>query len=290
MKNIIFLALCLCFTGMANAQGGRQRVIDTAGEIPLWPNGAPGSEGKTGPERVRIAETGDHVVTHINNPSIKPYSPAGGGSQRTALIIAPGGGHVELWIDHEGYHEAEYFRDRGIAAFVLKYRLAREPGSTYTVDGEELADIRRAIRYVRSHAREWGIDTSKIGVMGFSAGGEVAGLSAMRFENGNPDAGDPVERVSSRPNFQALIYPGGTARLDPVPGAPPIFLLGGYKDRPDISEGIARVYIKYKEAGIPAELHIYADQGHGFGMRPTNKGAVAGWPDRFLEWLKEIGD
>jgi len=254
-------------------------------ELRLWPGVAPGSEGKTGVEKVRIAEGGDHVVSGINNPSITPYLPAK--PTGVAVIIAPGGGHAELWIDHEGYNPARWFQERGIAAFVLKYRLAKEPNSTYTVDGEELSDIQRAIRTVRSRASEWGIDTARIGVMGFSAGGELAALSAMHFDAGKPDAPDPIDRVSSRPNFQALIYPGNSKRFTVVQGAPPVFLVGGYKDRPDIAEGIAQVYLLYKQAGVSAELHIYSDVGHGFGMRPTNGVAVAGWTQRFLEWLGE---
>jgi acetyl esterase/lipase len=254
-------------------------------ELRLWPGVAPGSEGKTGAEKVRIAEGGDHVVSGINSPSITPYLPAK--PTGVAVIIAPGGGHAELWIDHEGYNPARWFQERGIAVFVLKYRLAKEPGSTYTVDGEELSDIQRAIRTVRSRASEWGIDTARIGVMGFSAGGELAALSAMRFDSGKPDAADPIDRFSSRPNFQALIYPGNSKRFEVVPNAPPVFLVGGYKDRPDIAEGIAQVYLLYKRAGVSAELHIYSDVGHGFGMRSTNGVAVSGWTQRFLEWLGE---
>lgn len=257
-------------------------------EIPLWPNGAPGSEGKTSGEKVRVAETGDHVVSGIHNPSITPFLPTGKGNG-TAVIIAPGGGHRELWIDHEGYNPAKWLNERGVTAFVLKYRLAKEEKSTYTVDEHELADIRRAIRLVRAHAKEYNIDTARIGVMGFSAGGEVAALSAMRFDKGNVAAKDVVDRESSRPAFQALIYPGGSARFEVTKNAPPVFLLGGYGDRPDIAEGLAQVYIKYKQAGVPAELHIYSDAGHGFGVRPTNDGAVAGWMQRLFEWLVDQG-
>ena len=275
------LLVCVAF--------GSVSTIDEPKEIPLWPNGAPGSEGKTGAEKVRIAETGDHVISGINNPSITPYIPAKEKATGAAVIIAPGGGHAELWIDHEGYNPAKWFRDRGIAAFVLKYRLAREPNSTYTVDKDELADMQRAIRLVRSRAKEWGIDTARIGVMGFSAGGEVAALSAMRFDNGKENAADPIDRQGSRPAFQALIYPGNSKGFEVVKDAPPVFLVGGYNDRPDIAEGIAQVYLKYKQAGVPAELHIYATVGHGFGMRTTNKGAVTGWPSRFEEWLADMG-
>src|SRR5450759_2396929 len=167
-------------------------------EILLWPNGASGSEGKTGDEVVRIADGGDHVVSNIHKPSITPYLPSPDKATGCAVIVAPGGGHRELWIDHEGYNVAWWLNEHGIAAFVLKYRLARETNSTDTVDGHALADMQRALRLVRSRAREWGIQTNRIGVMGFSAGSEVAFLSAMRFDNGAADATDAVELQSSR--------------------------------------------------------------------------------------------
>lgn len=257
-------------------------------EILLWPKGAPGSEGKTGNEKLRIVEA-DHVISNIHHPSVTLYLPAKEKATGAAVIIAPGGGHRELWITHEGYNPAKWFSDRGIAAFVLKYRLARDTLSTYTIDKDELADMQRAIRLVRSRAKEWGIDTARIGVMGFSAGGEVAALSAMRFDNGNADATDAIDRQSSRPAFQALIYPGNSGRFEVVANAPPVFLVGGYGDRNDIAIGVAEVYIKYKKANVPAELHIYSNAGHGFGMRPKNTGAVTGWASRFEEWLGDQG-
>jgi arabinogalactan endo-1,4-beta-galactosidase/dienelactone hydrolase len=291
MKSKILFAAMLAFTlssavTAADAQAGHST---QAQEILLWPNGAPGSEGKTAPEKVRISEEGDHVISGINKPSITPFLPAPGTATGVAVIIAPGGGHSELWIDHEGYNPAKYFQSKGIAAFVLKYRLAREAGSTYTIDGDELADIQRAIRTVRSRAGEWGIDKARIGVMGFSAGGELAALAAMRFDSVKENPADVVDAQSSRPDFQALMYPGNSRRFEVAKNAPPVFIVGGYQDRPDISEGVAQVYLKYKQAGVPAELHIYEGVGHGFGIRSTNKGAIAGWPDRFIEWLSEIG-
>ena len=235
-------------------------------EILLWPDGAPGSEGKTGDEKLRLYE-GEHIISNIHRPSITIYLPSKEKATGTAVIVIPGGGHKELWIAHEGYNEAKWLSEKGIAAFVLKYRLAKDTLSTYTIDKDELADIQRAIRLVRSRAKEWGIDTARIGVIGFSAGGEVAALSAMKFDYGNASATDRVDRESSRPSFQGLIYPGNSARFEVVPNAPPIFLVGGYNDRDDIAIGIAEVYIKYKKANVPAELHIYSNAGHGFGMR-----------------------
>lgn len=258
-------------------------------EILLWPKGAPGSEGKTAPQKTRVTPQGDIVISSVHKPSVTPYLPAADKATGVAVIIAPGGGHSELWISHEGYSPAKWLRDHGIAAFVLKYRLARDTNSTYTVDKDEVADIQRAIRLVRSRAKEWGIDTAKIGVMGFSAGGELAGLAAMRYTASDPSAPDPVDRESDKPDFQGLLYPGNIQRLTVSAASPPAFIAGGYKDRKDISEGMAGLYLKYKEANIPAELHIYGDVGHGFGIRATNTGAYAHWPEEFAVWLSDIG-
>ncbi|MEI9945347.1 MAG: alpha/beta hydrolase [Chitinophagaceae bacterium] len=276
-KKLLTLLLLISITATAQQK-----------EILLWPNGAPGSEGKTSKEKVRVVE-GDQVVNNINFPSITLYIPAKEKATGAAVIIAPGGGHRELWITHEGYNEAKWLSDRGVAAFVLKYRLAKDSNSTYTIDKDELADIQRAIRLVRSRAKEWGVDTAKIGVMGFSAGGEVAALAAMRFDYGNNSATDAIDRESSRPAFQALIYPGSSDRFEVATNAPPAFLVGGYGDRNDIAIGIAEVYIKYKKANVPAELHIYSNAAHGFGMRERNKGAVADWINRFEDWLNDRG-
>jgi endo-1,4-beta-xylanase len=258
-------------------------------EIPLWPNGAPGSEGKSGPEAVRLAENGERVVSNVHQPSITPYLPPKEKSTGAAVIIAPGGGHRELWTDHEGHNVARYLSARGVAAFVLKYRLAREANSTYTVDDHALADTQRAIRLVRSRAPEWNVNTSRVGVMGFSAGGELAALASMRFDGGNKEAADAIERESSKPDFQALIYPGSSRRFAPTKDSPPAFIVCGYGDRPDISQGMAEVYLKFKQVGVPAELHIYADAGHGFGVRDNNTKAVGKWPARFEEWLADLG-
>lgn len=255
-------------------------------QISLWPGVAPGSEGKTGNEKIRIYK-GEQIFSNIHNPSITVYLPPKEKATGIAVVVAPGGGHKEIWMTHEGYNVAQWLSDHGIAAFILKYRLARDSNSAYSVEKESLADIQRAIRLVRSRANEWNIDTTKIGVMGFSAGGQLAGLSAMRFDYGDASAKDPVDRYSSRPGFQALIYPAGAANLEVSENAPPVFLLAGYKDQ--IANGMVTLYLKYKKANVPAEMHIYADASHGFGIRETNKGAVAGWIDRFYDWLVDSG-
>jgi acetyl esterase/lipase len=253
--------------------------------IPLWPGAAPGSEGRSEAEKVRITDSGEHVVSGVHQPNLTVYLPAPGTANGAAVIVCPGGGHRELWVDHEGHAVARWLSERGIAAFVLKYRLAREDGTTYRVDVEALADAQRALRLVRARAAEWKIDPARVGVLGFSAGGEVAGLVSRKFDDGQAGAADIIERQSSKPAFQALIYPGRSQNIAPAAGNPPAFLLAGYDDRPDISEGLAEVYLRFKKAGVPAELHLYSGVGHGFGQRATNKGPIAGWLDRFHDWL-----
>jgi endo-1,4-beta-xylanase len=254
------------------------------GALPLWPHGAPGSEARVAePEK----QDGSNVM-NVHNPSLTPFIPTTGATG-VAVIIAPGGGHSKLCLGHEGYALAEWLREHGIAAFVLKYRLAREPGSAYTIQEHAMADTRRALRTVRSRAQEWGIKPDRIGIMGFSAGGELAAFAAMKSDPGKADAADPIDRASSRPDFQALIYPGTSNLFTVEKGMPPAFIACGYGDRPDIAEGMASLYLKYKTAGVKAELHIYSNAGHGFGYKPNTTTAAGAWPYRFREWLVDSG-
>jgi acetyl esterase/lipase len=255
----------------------------------LWPNGAPGSEGKTAPEAVRTTPQGEHIISSVHRPSVTVYLPSKETATGAAVVIAPGGGHSELWADHEGFNMAAFLSNHGVAGIVLKYRLAREKDSTYTVEGDALADTQRAIRLTRSHAADWGINPDRVGVMGFSAGGELAALAATRFDRGNPSAADPIDRLSSKPSFQGLIYPAIPKDMKLSKDTPPAFLACGENDRQDISQGLPELYLAMKRAGAIAELHVYTGVGHGFGVRESTKGPVAGWPSRFLEFLDARG-
>jgi endo-1,4-beta-xylanase len=253
--------------------------------IPLWPASDP--DTKTSPESVRISEQGEHIVSGVHRPSITPYLPdkaSGGG-----VIVIPGGGHRELWMDHEGYRVGQWLEEHGLAAFVLKYRLAHEPGSTYTVEGEELADVQRAIRLVRSRAREWRIAPDRIGVIGFSAGGELAALAGTRYDAAVAKPKDAIDSESARPAFLGLIYPAIPSDMRLTRDTPPVFLLCGADDGPAIAEGVPALYLALKHAGISAELHILAGTGHGFGMRDSNPPAVRIWPLLFYNWLDARG-
>jgi endo-1,4-beta-xylanase len=252
--------------------------------VTLWPAGS----SEAIPEKVRVTERGEHVVSSVHQPTLTVFLPPAGKATGAAMIVCPGGGHRELWVDHEGFAVARWLADHGIAAFVLKYRLARETGSAYRVDVEALADAHCAIRTVRSRATEWGVDPARVGIMGFSAGGELAALASARGTEGQPDAADSLDRFSSKPAFQALVYPGNSKSIQPTKETPPAFLVCGYDDRPDISSGLAEIYLRFKQAGVPAELHIYTGAGHGFGLRPTTL-PVGEWPERLRAWLQERG-
>jgi len=253
--------------------------------IPLWPSGAPGFEArKDEPEK-----TVNGRQTNIHNPSLTVFLPAAGSATGAAVVIAPGGGHGHVTIDHEGYAVAQWLAQHGIAGFALKYRLARDEAaggkSPYTVEGHALIDVQRAIRLVRSRAAEWGIDPARVGVMGFSAGGELAVLAATRPGAGAADVADVIERQSARPDFAALMYAAGLTRpnLTLSKETPPLFLACGGDDR--ISEPYPAFYAACRKAGVSAELHIYAGVGHGFGIQEKNPVGVRSWPDRFRDWL-----
>ena len=260
--------------------------------ILLWPEGAPGSEGKQNEKEAVTYKTWQEInyisVTNIHQPSITPYLPTQGMATGAAVIVAPGGGHTNLAIDTEGYNVAQWLAEHGVAAFVLKYRLAKAPGSTYQVEKESLADAQRAIRLVRSRATEWGVNPAAVGVMGFSAGGEIMALAAMRSDTGKTDAADPVEKQGCKPSFQALIYPGNTRAIHPEADSPPAFLVSA-SDDVAISDGVANVYLLFHKAKVPAEMHVFASGAHGFGLGTYRPMPTVAWPGLFIAWLGDRG-
>ena len=256
--------------------------------VPLWAGGAPGSEAMTG----KLETVTPNRVSSIHNPSLLVYLPPKDKATGAAMIVAPGGGHQFLSIDSEGTNVATWLNNIGVAAFVLKYRLAREPGSPYQVEVHPFADSQRAIRMIRSRAEEWNVDPARIGFMGFSAGGELAAMVATKYDDGNAGAADSIERQSSKPNFQILIYPGIQAeKFIVTKDTPPAFMLAADNDKGP-STAIATLYLALKKAGVPAELHVYNSGGHGFGYRENEARPnviYSTWLLRLKDWMADVG-
>lgn len=265
--------------------------------IPLWSGGAPGSEGKTAPLKAywesystATGTTWYAAMTDINNPAIIPFLPPPDKATGAAIVVCPGGGHHFLAMEHEGYAVGKWFSEHGVAVFVLEYRLSKASGSTYDVNVHSLMDAQRAIRTVRSRAREWHIDPARVGIMGFSAGGEVAALAATRFAMPVKGSSDAVDALDCRPDFQALFYPGLPKPLpEPTAQTPRAFLCGAYDDGFHLTTPMVQYYLKLAGAGVPTEMHIYAQGGHGFGIREQDR-AVYSWMPLFATWLKTLGN
>jgi acetyl esterase/lipase len=258
----------------------------------LWPAGAPGALGKE----------------DVDQPSLTVYLPSRGASQRMGIVVCPGGGYGALAMDHEGKQVAEWLNSLGVAAFVLKYRL----GPRYHHPAP-LQDAQRALRTVRSRVREYGIEPDRIGIWGFSAGGHLASTAGTHFDMGRPSASDPIERVSSRPDFLILAYPvitmegpyvhkGSRRNLlgdspDPAleellsnekqvtPETPPSFLFHTDADTGVPPENSVLFYLALRRAKVPAEMHIYEHGRHGVGLAPKDA-VLSSWPGRLADWLK----
>jgi acetyl esterase/lipase len=256
---------------------------DTGRVIPLWPRGAPGYENR----RNEPEEAKDYWVKNIHNPSVAVYLPAKEKATGAAVIIFPGGGHRLLVYNAEGRDPALFLNSIGVAAIVLKYRLFRED-SIYSLEKEVRQDAYRAIRLVRSRAAEWNIDPARVGILGFSAGGEVAALVAYTPGRGNPAAPDPIDRLNGHPDFQLLVYPGPLGVPAVVPAdAPPTFLIAANDDE-CCSVPVISLLERYRAAKVPVEAHILSGGSHGFNMGyRSNLKAVKAWPQRMADWLAD---
>lgn len=252
--------------------------------IPLWEKGAPGFESR----RNEPEQAASYWVKNVHNPSLTVFLPPKDKATGAAVIVCPGGGFKELVFKGEGVAPAQFLTNLGIAAFALKYRLPRETNSPYSLPKHALEDGRRAMRLVRSHAQEWGIDPNRIGILGFSAGGEVASFVSYDPGEGDANATDPIDRFSARPDFQIMIYPGPLGIPEKVPtNAPPSFWLAAIDD-PQPTRTISEMLPKYRAAKVPIEVHLFAKGGHAFNMGDRSKFvAVKGWSNRLADWLTD---
>jgi acetyl esterase/lipase len=245
--------------------------------VPIWPNGAPGSEHRRGePEVVR-----DTYVSNVHAPSLTIFRADPRHANGAAVIVVPGGGHRMLVMVNEGVAPAKALNRFGVTAFVLKYRLARDGDAGYTIDGHGAADLRRAVQWVRDNAAQYGVDPARVGVMGFSAGGELVSMVA---DNPAP-AGS-----AARPDFQVLIYPGPLGvPAKAVEGAPPAFIAAGSIDKCCAPPALA-LYQQLVQAGVSAELHLFADTDHGYNLGARSERlSIQHWPDLLHDWLLDGG-
>lgn len=244
--------------------------------IPLWTAKAPGAVGEEDRDRPTL-------TVHLPDPSK---------ATGTGVIVCPGGGYTILVADHEGQQVAKWLNSIGVAAFVLKYRLTPRYQRS-----DALADGKRALRYVREHAKEFGISPSRVGIMGFSAGGHLAACTGIDFDDGAAQAVDPVERQSSRPDFMVLIYGSTTSVSDPAkeddPGktftakTPRTFLVS--TDGDGATNGLLNCYTALRKVGVPAELHVFGGYGpHGTGLGDGDP-VIGAWPKQLHAWMRKSG-
>ena len=280
--------------------------------VPLW-EGDPPNYRETG--EVTIWDTADIVrVRNVQKPDIAVFLPSKKNATGEAVVICPGGGYGILAYDWEGSDIARWLNSEGIAAFVLKYRL---PGSKSNIVRHlsPLMDAQRAMRLVRSHAEEWNVDPSKVGIMGFSAGGHLASTLSTHFDAGDPGSSDPVERQSCRPDFSVLVYPvisfteefqhsgsrinllGEEAdeslvsyysnELQVTEATPPAILIHSDDDTGVPVENSIAYYEALRANKVSSELHIYPYGGHGYSLA-IGKGHLSTWPDRVIDWIRYI--
>ena len=276
MKHLALFAACLAF--VAGAAPAQER-------FPLWPHGVPGFEA-----RAAIPEISqDWWTKHINNPSVTAYLPDPAKANGTAIVVIPGGGHALLVTTSEGEAVGKWLSERGVAAFVLRYRLFREEGSPYSLD-DARADTERAVRFVRANASKFNVDPHRIGMIGFSAGGELARMATLSPPVAPRGKGDAIDFLSARPDFSLLIFPGPLHSDEHVTkNAPPIFLAAANDDQ-CCSQPPIDVFKLYRDTGASAELHIYRAGGHAYNLgERTDPIALKHSPQQIEDWLSDSG-
>lgn len=280
------IAWCLATAGTALA-------AEPALTLDVWPGKAPGETGQVAGEKVEFFKGAlpKKQISNVSRPVLEVFRPAKGGENGAAVVICPGGGFNVLMMDYEGEDCAVWLNTLGVTSIVLKYRVPSRPNAPRYFAA--LQDTQRALSLVRSKAAEWGLDPKRIGVLGFSAGGEASTVASTSYDKPSYPAVDEVDRVSSRPDFAVAVYPGGLvengqliADVRATKDTPPTFITVANND--EAAEGSVQLYLALKRAGAPAELHIYADGVHGFGMRPSPE-PHATWIARLADWMKAQG-
>ena len=312
MKLLIIAVGVMFGCQMLNAQTNVWQPSPGHTQVPIWPGTPPDGRPVSGPEYTKTTgETkGDRrpviFVDRVTVPTMTVYSPEGTNTG-IAVVVFPGGGYNELAIDLEGTEVCDWLNSKGMTGVLLKYRV---PGMEHYSDGKyprsgaypmspiALEDAQRTMGLVRLHAAEWHIDAHKIGVLGFSAGGHLVAAISTHFDKRLYRAVDAADKQSCRPDFAVALYPGhmlentpNDDRLNPyVPfttNTPPTFLVQAENDPVDTVTNSLIYYAGLKNAKVPVEMHLYAEGGHGFGLRPT-KSPITGWPELVEKWLGTI--
>ena len=291
MKQITALATLLIGLTCGNALAAQEKVYD------LWPDSPPG-EARTLPPEADTSTAESRTVDgrpvirigNVSVPQITVYKPDAKVSTGTAVIVAPGGGYNILAYDLEGTEVIDWLNSLGITGILLKYRVPKPAAEDQAKWTFGVQDAQRAVSLVRSLAPEIGVDANRIGLMGFSAGGHATGMTALLSDRQYAPV-DDHDLVSFRPDFAGVIYLGYDLLAEPGirigPDTPPVFMTVSQDDK-DRGIYCANLFVALKEAGVSAELHIFASGGHGYGLRPTGEPA-ADWPRLMADWMRQIG-
>ncbi len=296
---VVALAFIVCTDAIA---GENPQVVE------IWPGEAPEEPGNIGPERTRLSPKLDRkqvevteqttLITGVSKPTLSIYRPPKDKDTGTAVIICPGGGYWDLYWQLEGEEVANWLNSIGVTGVILKYRVPRRPDEPKGEPARRpLQDAQRAVSLLRGKAKEWGIDSQRIGIVGFSAGGHLAIATATSFEKRTYEPLDDIDRVTCRPDFAIAVYPGylkpkDKDELSPglhvPPGTPPVFLAHGGADIISPPEHSVVMYLALRRAGVPAELHVYAGAAHDFGVRPSDQ-PCSTWTTSCATWLRHQG-
>jgi acetyl esterase/lipase len=272
-------------------------------QVPIWPKEPPDAQPVAGPEEMKTLK--DPLISggkpwiqidNVSQPTMTVYSPRGKNTG-VAVVVFPGGGYKVLAIDLQGTEICDWLTSKGITAVLLKYRVPTPRLGAYAESAQALEDAQRTVGLVRFHAAEWHIDPQKIGVIGFSAGGHMVTAVSTHFDKRLYPAVDAADKESCRPDFAIALYPGHLSKDDencelnpnvPVTSnTPPTFLLQAEDDPVNSVNNSLVYYIALKDAGVPVEMHLYAQGGHAFGVRRT-KFPITDWPNLVETWLKTI--
>jgi acetyl esterase/lipase len=294
-------SLLCCATGVMRAQAWQPAAGHT--QVPIWPNGAPGAANAANAAAEADTTTAkDNLIAgkplirlgNVSVPTITYYAPKHATGPAPAIVVFPGGGYHILAMDLEGTEVCDWLNEAGIACVLLKYRVP--DSGPYPKSPAALQDAQRAVGLVRQKAAEWSIDPKRVGVLGFSAGGHLVAALSTHFDKRMYERVDAADDLSCRPDFAVVIYPGYLALADknmaanpdiePTAQTPPTFLVQA-EDDPVHVENATTYFLQLKKAKVPAELHIYAEGGHGYGLRRTAL-PVTTWPDTMQIWLRTI--